>query len=392
MRDMNVKSRFLLVFVIIFIMAAAFVGISIFIHTSEVSGNTALFVLGGSGAVLLLLILIFAAVLSSSIQQPIRDLSALSSRLAQGDASAKNMNVGGGEFGQIAEHIEKISADISRVKAYFSSLSQYATRGGSAPVLPHEHLSGAILDIADTGGSIVKSILEEFDTAADHAQSLASGNTNTGGHRQARAHTRALDGLTKTLSSLQTDIDNFAQAVAGGNFGYSIPEGRYEGQWRKLAVSLNESMRMALSQVSQIEDGMNKFAKSQFDGKINADMRGEFGKIKTAHNNVCVQITKNIGDIHNALVNVAAKTRPSGDFPQDFAKLKTPITDIYEKIPAPAPIPRPSVAKPKGFSQNETASGRDKGNYSRMSGAYKGNAAGNASVKHDFTKNDFGKY
>jgi len=363
---MKINGRFWLAFGLIFAAAATLVVFAFFVISNLPPGDVlSPWPIAAAGGALLVIILIVAYALHQSVVLPAQTAAA---RVLEMSGSSGNPQED--EFAQIMTNLAQIASDTANLKNALAAAEKTAKDHG-----------------AD---------LDNLDLALI---SLAAGDTRNASSYRSGACVRSLGDLSGVLNNLQADLTNLATSIAAANFQNTIPERDYQGEWKKAVVALNDATKPLPRQFEQMVDVLNRVAKGYLDTKLTDDFKGDLGKLKFAINSTAAQLNKNINDIHGALGAATARTRLQGEFPQDFAKIKTAIVDLADKIHVPPmPVAQP-VVPPRSIVRNNLPTTRPKPDVAvaaqnRVSGAYKPKTPISpvSGPIPDFMRNDFGKY
>ena len=277
-----------------------------------------------------------------------------------------------GEFAEIMENIGQISAELGRYK--------------EAEKETQAQITELTQDIENINAGLAKII----------AGDLRGGSF---GHR--RAHTQGLDALIRHLLAVQADIDAITDSIKSGNFAVrSITQihEKYGGEWKKITSNLEDASAAVLSVLSDAGGTLARLAKGHLDAKMTSTVIGggsEYAKLRSNLNNATTALAKNVNDIHSGLTSLQGRGYPSGEFPQDFAKIKDAIVNLGNRMDETKSVIAPKLTSLRGKDAAASPSDiREKraAAANRMSGAYKPKYTPKSIIGQDFLRNDFGKY
>ena len=143
-----------------------------------------------------------------------------------------------------------------------------------------------------------------------------------------------VNSVSNTLSELQSDITKMVKSVAAGDMSANIDPNKFNGQWKELALELNElieDIRKPLRDIKSviIEMGLGNFANST------AQYPGEFGVVAESINKVSDRANKVINEITEILNNIARgdlSINVRREYPGAYERVKNAIEAIATEL------------------------------------------------------------
>ncbi|MDR2168444.1 MAG: hypothetical protein LBE35_11460 [Clostridiales bacterium] len=387
MKNMKLDSKFGLVFGGIGVLVGIFAALAVFfVWDGEFGAPIIVLIL--VGVAVLIVVASLGAALRKSVCEPAKFLAAQTSKLARGENIPEIKNMGDSELGDIAKSINKISSDMLALKKFVEELLSQAAREG-ARIEPPTELGAAFAEIGKTAERIAREYGDEIRDIVFLVEKFVAGDVNMSGKvRPAKAYSRALERLSIVLQNIQKDVKNLSQATIEGSFQNAAEIGKYEGDWKKMAESVNGARTAVLAQLQNLEENLIQLGRGELGARLKQDARGDFSKVKGAFNNAAAALDKNVNSVHLDVLAASSGTRPRSEYPADFAKIRTALTDLVDKAEkANTPTPtRTTNLRPTEARRGVTDAGR-------MSGAKKINeAALKGGQAAPFMRQDFGKY
>jgi len=144
--------------------------------------------------------------------------------------------------------------------------------------------------------------------------------------------TQAVRRVIANLKSISNEVNGMIEAAAvKGDLGFSINEGSYNGDWRKIMVGLNSVAAAVDSPIMEIKDVMAKLSQGHFDTKVTGSYTGDFAAISTAVNSMIDEISGYLTEISQMLNLVASGDLThtiSRNYLGGFSSIKDSINNI----------------------------------------------------------------
>ena len=358
------------------------------------------------GAAIIILIVIFAemAFLLKYVAEPAERLAQSVKNFAGNGFKGMVSQGSDDELGQLSDHLLYMSESLAKLREATHKVEQKARRREFGNMLPTDLFLGDYKNIVSLTNSIISNYENELENAAVHMEKFASGDFIANvGYGQKSRHIAAISALSHTLNEISTDVYSLASSASAGNFKKSMDAEKYNGNWKKLAHSLDELLNSLVLPIKQTREMLDAVAAGKLNVKVSADAKGEFLKLKTSANNAAAALAKYVKTIVHALENIDKKSKLLSELPQDFTPIKSAISNLGTGAAnaasvMPASKDRAINAVPKNMNKAEnmqTNQGRDgsKGASKRVSGAMRVSGMDtNAGGTPSYMKPDFGKY
>ncbi|GHU50381.1 hypothetical protein AGMMS49975_01290 [Clostridia bacterium] len=144
------------------------------------------------------------------------------------------------------------------------------------------------------------------------------------------------DILSGYLKSVNKDIEKLAKNAAGGELSGRLSAEKYDGDWKNLAVSLNNLMNAFQTPINETIKSLTSMSKGDMGAYITSEYKGDFGAIKTSVNFTMKTVGSYIKEIAEVLTKVARDNNLNQEITReylgDFNEIKSSINMILSSF------------------------------------------------------------
>ncbi|GHU50384.1 hypothetical protein AGMMS49975_01300 [Clostridia bacterium] len=144
------------------------------------------------------------------------------------------------------------------------------------------------------------------------------------------------DILSGYLKSVNNDIEELAKNAAGGELSGRLSAEKYDGDWKDLAVLLNNLMSSFQTPVNETIKALTSMSKGDMGAYITSDYKGDFLEIKTSVNFTMKTVGSYIKEIAEVLNKVARDNNLNQEITReylgDFNEIKSSINMILSSF------------------------------------------------------------
>jgi len=284
------------------------------------------------------LALVIGVVTARGITKPVKEVALALSTVANGDFNVKmKTDLPTDEIGKITSDVYKL-ADITRsisddIKEF---IYQGVELGNLDARLNAEKYNGVYREIVESIITLDNSTTEDMFSIFGVIDNISDGNFNAELQKkpgQKIIMNQKIDALIDNLNAVSDEIGGMIDAAAvKGDLNFSIDESKYNGDWKKLMVGLNQIAKAVALPTIETRDTMNKIAQGKFKGaKMVGNYRGDFLAIHDSVNRMIDTLNDYLGEVEDVLSTISGgdlKRRITREYIGDFTLLKEPINQI----------------------------------------------------------------
>jgi len=231
--------------------------------------------------------------------------------VAEGDLTRQIRVTTHDEIGALAEALQRVTGTLQRLIAEQREMT-------------HRHDIGEIsfrMDEAAFAGDYAQMVREANACVAQHIgvkmrvvdviQHYARGDLSVDMDRlpgEKAAITRAMDAVKQSLSDINGEIRQLAQAAASGDFSRRGDESRYAHDFRDMVASLNGLMGSTGHSLEALSALLRAIAEGDLTHRMQGEFHGVFARMRDDANSTVAQLTEIVGRIQGASssINLAA--------------------------------------------------------------------------------------
>jgi len=282
--------------------------------------------------------LVLIIILSRSLRIPLQRLLNSLREVAKGNLNVNIASNYRDEVGQLTNQTALIMDTLRRVLNDINSFSQRQIDGENDSAINSEAYSGVFRDVTEA----VNFMTNDFNTKVlkilGCVRAYAEGNFDEqlmplpG---QQIVTNQIMDLLQKNLKSVYYDVNELVQAATSGDLTRVIDVTKYDGDWNKLASSMNKLLNAIITPIHEVSSMLYEVSQGNLRTSMIGDYRGEFLEMKNAINKTVATLNDYIGDISNVLDMLSKDNYDVDvemDYIGDFAPIKDELNLIIDRV------------------------------------------------------------
>ncbi len=241
----------------------------------------------------LLLVIVFLIIVSRGITNPLRQLSGMAEKLAEGCIDVQYQGeVSKDETGILVHSLENVIASIKSLVADTDMLTDAAAAGKLSVRADANKHKGEYKKIVEGINDTLDAIIAPVQLASDVLHDISLGNLN------------------------------------------GRVEGNFRGDHAILQKAVNETVQELNSYIGQVKDVLGAIATGDLSVSINTEFRGDFSALKEAINSIALSLSNVMQNINTASEQVAAGTKQVSDGAQAVSQGATEQASAIEELTA----------------------------------------------------------
>ncbi|GHU55316.1 hypothetical protein AGMMS49975_16960 [Clostridia bacterium] len=146
---------------------------------------------------------------------------------------------------------------------------------------------------------------------------------------------QVVEKVRTNLKNVSGGIRNLAKSAAAGNLDTRMEFEELRGEWKELALLLNELVDAIVRPFREASDALTTVSKGTLGVKMNGTYNGEFNNIKTALNGTTAEVSGYIENISYVLTEIAESNLTvdvTKDYIGDYLNIKNSMTTIIASL------------------------------------------------------------
>ncbi|MDR1541632.1 MAG: methyl-accepting chemotaxis protein [Clostridiales bacterium] len=295
---------------------------------------------------ILAILILCAAIIAASIlafqakiSKPLTIISEAFEDLASGSSSLfEAADYGIHELNTLGKSFKRISTSFSTLIGRINELTKEHSAGNTDALIDASNFSGMYADVARSINSMVSDYVQESQEIGESIAAFGNGSFCTplrqlSGKKQ--MINAAVDNLRAYLIQINQEINKLTESAIAGNLSTRIDTKRFVGDWRNLAVQLNNFVNIIIHPIEESSEVLRCMSEGNLDARMVGDYKGDFAIIKNSLNSASAEFSAYIGEIKAVLSRMA-----DNDFDQEikrtyvgqFSDIKESINGIVDKF------------------------------------------------------------
>lgn len=142
----------------------------------------------------------------------------------------------------------------------------------------------------------------------------------------------ALLGITKSLRSLVTDMDNLTDAAVQGKLDARVDATQYGGEYQKIVTGVNSTLDAVIGPVNETAAVMDKLASRDLTARVLGEYQGDFAKLKASINQAMKNLDDGIAQVGDASTQVGSASEQISTGSQNLAQGASEQASSLEEI------------------------------------------------------------
>ncbi|KAJ2090743.1 histidine kinase osmosensor [Coemansia sp. RSA 986] len=257
--------------------------------------------------------------MAKNLTDQVRDIAAVTKAVAAGDLTRKVQVPLSGEMEELkttintmVDQLSTFAAEVSRVA---KEVGTEGKLGGTANV---EGVDGTWKDLTDNVNNMAKNLTDQVRDIANVTKAVAAGDLT----RKVQVPLSGeMEELKLTINRMVDQLGTFASEVSrvakevgtDGELGGSADVPNVDGTWKDLTDNVNNMAKNLTDQVRDIATVTKAVAAGDLTQKVNSDLKGEMGELKTTINTMVDQLSTFAAEVSRVAKEVGTEGKLGGE-------------------------------------------------------------------------------
>ncbi len=245
------------------------------------------------------------------------DVIDAANRIAAGDIS-RSIPLGSGDSGSVLAAMSRMQETIKGLVAAQAEMKARHDAGAISFRIDVSPFSGGYADMARMTNDLVAAPIEVTMRVVEVVSRYAKGDLSTDMDRlpgeKARI-TDAMDGVKSSLRDVSGQVQTLVEAAGRGDFSVRGDEARFDHEFRKVVVGLNQLMQTSDSGLAEVSRVLGALANGDLTETIANDYEGTFGQLRDDANKTVSNLTAIVRQMKEAseTINTASQEISQGN-------------------------------------------------------------------------------
>ncbi len=302
---------------------------------SAIAESTKLFFIV-SMSLLVFIIILILIYLSFYISKNIKLVVDIFGKLAEGDLSEKLNTKSKDEFGVLSISVNAVIAIIGSLIMEAEMLTKAAVEGRLSTRGDAAKFKGGYHTIVEGVNKTLDAVIGPLNVAANYVDRISKGDvppkitdTYNGDFNELKNN---LNLAIDNLNSLVSDAVMLVQAAVDGKLATRADASKHQGDYRKIVDGVNKTLDLVVTPINETIEIMKKLADGDLTSTMDNAYKGDFDVLKTAMNASLVSIGDTLGQINNAVEQVAEGSLQVSQASQSLSQGATEQASSLEEI------------------------------------------------------------
>lgn len=324
MKDLKIKNKIGLVFILIIIMegvlfSTAYIGMEN-IQSIKQSQNNIIIIL----LVSVIITIILGLLLINLICKPIKALNSIAENIENGDFNANIEIKSNDEIGQLATALNVILKNTQNFQKDIFWLNETFKAGNTRDKIDPSKFQGIYKEMADsindTTWISINVFIKLFAVLKAYSLGDFSAELEKFPGRYGLVN-EYIDELRLNLLNISKEQINIINEIKHGNLSHRTDESKFNGSWAEMIHGINELIEVIIKPISEVINVMGEMSNGNLNISIKGDYEGEFAELGKSINNLggsLRTIVKEIFEVTEKIskgdLNIENVSEFSGDF------------------------------------------------------------------------------
>ncbi len=288
--------------------------------------------------VIILLSIFIAFFVASSVTKPVKQLARNANEIAKGNLNVNVVQNTKDEIGELSHDFGHVVDIISQLIKEIDFVSHEIDKGDIDSRIVENNFEGAYKNVANSINGAIGGLINDVLLILDALTQLEKGNF-TYQIKQLPGKKAILNkmynNLQANLESVSSDISKLVSEASVGNLNATSDASRYEGDWNRLVVGLNDLLMAVNAPIKDVSHALVEVSKANFSVRITNMYQGEFGAMKDALNATVEKTDAYIHDISyilNKIADAKLNMKVEREYIGDFSSIKYAMDTIIQKL------------------------------------------------------------
>ncbi len=285
------------------------------------------------------IILVLATVLISwYTAKPLRKLSQLAKRVAEGDLSVNLAINSKDEIGRLSRDIQSMTSVFDSLGGNINKLSADFGVGDIDSRIDEEKYSGDYKKVANGVNLLAGGLLNGLFYVSGLMSNFGNGDFAVEVKQlpgKLYAVTEATETLKRNLENIATVVRELAEAGSNGNLEKRADLSQFKGDWHTLSFNMNKMFESIAAPIAESVKVLKGMENGDLSLTVNGDYSGSYNDMKRSINEMRLKLSAYINEISIVLNSIAKKdlnVNITQHYVGDFIPIKTALMDISEAL------------------------------------------------------------
>lgn len=270
--------------------------------------------------------------------KPLHKLTKSADKLSSGILEVDQTINSNDEIGKLKDDMDKIAGILNHIINDISDMANIHTAGDYEYKLDATKYPGVYRDVVEGVNRMTAMYVDNFIELLNVLESLGKGNFDANVKEypgKLRKGNEIVNELIYELKSINVEVDILAQAILAGELSKRTSTERFEGDWKKIFLSLNNVMELINAPIQEASLVLQDMSRGKLNVKMTGEYQGDFSLIKNSMNNTITSISSYIEEISYVLTEVSQNNltcKIDNEYLGDFVLIKNSINTIIYKL------------------------------------------------------------
>ncbi len=287
----------------------------------------------------LLLIIIVSYINIDRITKPIRMLSDVSKKIAEGDFDLQMPKTENDEIGELANNLSYAVASINNLIKDLDEMSfMQGEKGEIDSFVDVNKYKGSYGMVAKNVNKMVADHIETTRLAIECLQELSNGNFDAPMEKlpgKKEVINKAIEKMRTNLKSVGGQMNRLVSEAINGNLSVRANDEEFNGDWAEIMSGLNELLYSITTPIAEFSQVLKSMSEGDLGVRVNGDFKGDLAILKDAINKTLDEISSYITDISYLLEEIAngnLNLEVEREYIGDFGGIKVALLSIIAHL------------------------------------------------------------
>ncbi len=257
----------------------------------------------------LLLIIIVSYINIGRITKPIRKLSDISKKFAEGDFDFQMPQTDNDEIGELANNMGYAVESINNLIRDLDEMSiLHGEKGEIDSFVEVDNYKGAFGVVAQNVNEMVSGHIETNRLAIACLQELSNGDFDAPMEKLPGKKVfinNAIEEMRVNLKSVGGQMNRLLNEALNGNLSVRANDEEFNGDWAQIISGLNELLYSITTPIAEFSQVLKSMSEGNLGVRVNGDFKGDLAVLKDALNKTLEEISSYVTDISYVLEEIA---------------------------------------------------------------------------------------
>ncbi len=297
-------------------------------HLNQFRNKVIIFVV----ILIIVISLLVRVYISTFIRKPIKALTEMSHKIAEGELDFNINYSSNDEIGILIENFQTVKFTLLNLLNSLEDMTSEHSKGNNEATIEVANFMGAYKDVANGVNEMALEYVTETKEILDTVSAFGAGNFDVklkDFPGKKASINEAIEKLRETFKAIDSEIKN----LTNGDLSRYIDYTKFEGNWGVMIRGLNHLLNAMIEPIKESVLVLGKMSNGDFNEKIIGDYKGDFGLIKDSLNsmqdaisNYIKEISYLLGEMSNQNLDITITREYIGE----FSEIKNAINMIID--------------------------------------------------------------